>query len=78
MKANEELAAYAHDAWSRWMKYLFDESIEVGDGCYEIPAPLVRRWQRQMNTPYEKLPEEEKESDRQEALKIQRIFIGEE
>jgi len=44
MKANEELAAYAHDAWSRWMKYLFDESIEVGDGCYEIPAPLVRRW----------------------------------
>jgi len=31
-----------------------------------------------MNTPYEKLPEEEKESDRQEALKIQRIFIGEE
>ncbi len=31
--------------------------------------PCVRRWRRQMNTKYEDLPEEEKESDRIEARK---------
>lgn len=75
MKPNEELAAYAHDAWARWMKYLFSHCLSESDGL-KIPNALVDRWKRQINTSYEDLPEEEKESDRKEALRITRIFVG--
>lgn len=35
-----------------------------------IPAWAVERWQRQMNTPYNYLPKDEKGSDKAEADKI--------
>lgn len=73
---NESLADYAHDAWSRWMRHLFDQCIEVGDGCMEIPSHLVERWTRQMNTDYKDLPDSEKNSDREESKLIMKIFIG--
>jgi hypothetical protein len=76
IKANEQLAAYAHDAWAGWMKYLFAKSPENEDGSVTIPAELVKRWRRQMNTAYEDLPEGEKQSDRVEARTIMRIFLG--
>lgn len=66
----EALAAYAHEAWSGWMKYLFEHSEIYTDGSVGIPVDLVRRWYRQMNTPYAALPESEKESDRAEADKM--------
>lgn len=62
----EELADKEHASWSRWMTYLFDQCIEVGDGNYEIPAGLVKRWQRQAHTGYADLSESEKLSDRHE------------
>lgn len=71
----EKLAAYAHEAWSGWMKYMFSR---CGDkrlgGGYCIPVELVERWQRQMTTPYTDLPENEKESDREEADKIMKLL----
>jgi hypothetical protein len=75
--ANEELAAYAHEAWSGWMEYLFSKCLKESDGM-KIPQSLVERWTRQMQTPYAELPENEKDSDRAEALKMQAIFIGDE
>lgn len=69
----EKLAAYAHRAWSGWMKYMFDKSTAV-EGEVIIPESLVKRWTRQMNTPYDDLPEEEKNSDRIEADRIISIF----
>lgn len=66
----EALASYAHSAWAGWMSYLFEKSVAIGDGTMLIPAPLVERWQRQMNTAYADLPESEKASDRAEADKI--------
>lgn len=72
----ETLAEYAHDAWSSWMKYM---ESKILPGCYHdgdqlvggwVPIELRDRWERQMNTPYADLPEEEKESDRAEADKI--------
>lgn len=70
----EALAEYAHEAWAGWMKYMFGKSTESSMGYVEIPAELVQRWQRQMNTPYSELPENEKESDRAEADKMLAIL----
>jgi hypothetical protein len=71
----EQLAAYAHEAWSHWMKYLFSKAtLTAAEGGFDegafIPNELVKRWQRQLETPYDALPESEKESDRAEADKI--------
>lgn len=66
----EQLAAYAHEAWAGWMEYLFSKSVRTFDDCIEIPADLVARWQRQMQTPYAALPEAEKASDQAEADKM--------
>lgn len=69
-EVREKLAEYAHDAWSGWMRYLFEKS-DVGDGdAVVIPGWAVRRWRRQMCTAYEDLPEDEKDSDRAEADKM--------
>lgn len=63
----ELVAAAAHAAWSGWTKYMFNKVTYNPDGSATIPADLVRRWTRQMNTSYSELPESEKESDRVEA-----------
>lgn len=66
----EKLAAYAHDAWSRWMRYIFYKCIYHLDGTITISASLVDRWHRQSVTPYAELSEDEKKSDLAEADKI--------
>lgn len=57
---NEALAEYAHDAWCKWMIYLFRKSTLNDDDSMTIPPWLVERWSRQMQTKYGDLPEEEK------------------
>ena len=71
----ERLAAYAHAAWSGWMNYLFSKCEDHGDGLL-IPGEFVTRWQRQAKTPYNKLPEGEKASDRKEAAVMLEIMNG--
>ncbi len=70
----EELAAYAHDAWSGWMTYMFSLGVMAGDGSMSIPAWAVERWHRQMTNDYADLPEVEKESDRREADRMLTIL----
>jgi hypothetical protein len=70
----EKLAEYAHSAWSGWMKYQRKKSKESKIGEIIVPKDSAERWERQMNTEYNKLPEKEKESDRDEAKKILKIF----
>lgn len=77
----EVLADQEHDSWARWMVHLFATSVSNADGTVTIPAKSVQRWKRQLATPYHKLPEAEKESDRREvrkSLKTLRIAISEE
>ncbi len=74
MNELEELADYAHEAWSGWMKYMFEKSEDNKDGTMTIPQWAVERWQRQADTKYVDLPEEEKESDRDEARKMIEIM----
>lgn len=71
----EALAALAHQQWSGWMEYLFSKGCGMPDGGFCLPSAVVRRWQRQMVTAYSDLPEEEKESDRQEARKIPPLLL---
>lgn len=77
-EVREDLAAYAHRAWSGWMSYLFSRSVErvrFHSAAHDpddlvIPGEWVRRWQRQVNTSYVDLTETEKDSDRKEAVKM--------
>lgn len=67
----EALAEYSHNsAWSGWMRYMFSKGTFNDDGTWTMPAWAVERWQRQMNTPYSDLSEEEKKSDRKEASEM--------
>ena len=60
----EKLAAYEHDRWSHWMRWMFDNWTPEN----------IARWKEQMVTSYENLPEHSKESDRQEARRILAVF----
>jgi hypothetical protein len=70
----EQLAALAHEQWSGWMLYLFQKSDDGPNGSVVIPAELVSRWLRQMTATYAELPENEKDSDRDEADKMLAII----
>lgn len=65
----EELAKLEHEQWAHWQAYLFSKSEWTKNG-YLIPKELCKRWKRQIDTPYEKLSEKEKESDREWARKV--------
>lgn len=69
----EVYAAEQHNIWSDWMIWLFQCSHVNADGSVTIPAEKVHRWTRQMNTPYDMLSEEEKESDR---IQVRRMFAA--
>ena len=70
----EQLAAYAHDAWSGWMEYLFSKSTQNKDGTVTIPKWAADRWKKQVAIQYMYLTEEEKELDRVEADRMLRII----
>jgi hypothetical protein len=68
----EKGADLEHDRWAGWQKYLFgkcEHKPYTENGSLTIPSFLVKRWQRQIDTPYENLSEQEKESDRNEVRK---------
>lgn len=73
----ERLAALAHQQWSGWMTYLLTKVKEGPEGTLIVPAPLVARWRRQMETPYDQLPETEKDSDRVEADRMLAVLDDE-
>ncbi len=65
----DKIGALTHEQWSGWMKYLFSKCHKIGDKII-IPDWAIKRWNRQIDTPYFELTEEEKESDRIEADKF--------
>lgn len=62
----EQGADLEHDRWARWQKYMFSKCSSLPTGELIIPASLVQRWFSQIERPYSKLSEDEKESDRKE------------
>jgi hypothetical protein len=65
----EELAALEHQRWAHWQKYVHDNGERQPDGSVLLPANLIERWERQINTPYKDLAESEKNSDREQVRK---------
>lgn len=65
----DDLADIEHERWSHWQHYMHGKCERSQDGSLTIPPDLVAQWERQIATPYQKLSEEEKESDREQVRK---------
>jgi hypothetical protein len=63
----EKMAEIEHIRWSGWQEYLHSKCIKNEDGSLTIPSGYVSNLVRLINTPYEQLTEQEKESDKTEA-----------
>lgn len=64
----EKGADIEHTRWANWQKYIhskLQKDINEPDH-FRLPTFYWERWERQINTPYSKLSEAEKESDRSE------------
>ena len=72
----EKIAEVQHSVWSHWTKYQFSRCTKNPDGSLNIPPELIDRWQRQSETSYAELTDEEKESDRHQADKVLKIAEG--
>lgn len=67
----EILADHEHRTWGLWQSWLQNVVCKKKpNGDLVIPAHLAERWDRQCQTEYADLPENEKESDRKEAMVI--------
>ena len=66
----EALADKEHASWARWMDYLFSKCTKTMHGDMVIPMELALHWKIQTNKPYERLSEQEKQSDREEVAHI--------
>lgn len=60
----DQLADIEHARWAKWQRYMHSKALKQPDGSLIIPADLVGRWERQIETPFHSLSEAEKESDR--------------
>lgn len=68
------LAEYAHDTWSGWMEYMFGLGEELENGDILIKKKFADRWKRQVGTEFMDLPEDERESDYNEAYRMLEIM----
>lgn len=83
----EKLAAIEHERWADWQKYCHSKGILDEFGNLKFMSGYIKNWERQINTHYNNLTEEEKQSDRdqvmrywpliQELLLTQRKELGE-
>jgi len=65
----EDLAAIEHERWSTWQDYMHSQGTRQPDGSLILPPDLVARWERQIQTPYDRLTDPEKQSDRDQVRK---------
>jgi len=72
----EQLAAVEHERWSHWQRYVHSKGVRQPDGSLLLPPNLVSRWERQINTKYAELDEQEKASDREQVEKYLPIIAS--
>ncbi len=72
----ETLASVEHERWSHWQRYMHSKCVPQGDdGALLIPDDLVKRWEKQIDTSYSALTNEEKESDREQVRKYLPLIV---
>jgi hypothetical protein len=64
----ERLAALEHQQWAHWTRHLLDN----------LTPENAERWRRQIDTPYERLSEAEKRSDREWADRVLELIESDE
>lgn len=67
----ERLAAIEHERWADWQKYMHSKlqrHIE-DENFMRLPLFNINHWERQIKTPYNKLTEKEKQSDRDQVYR---------
>ena len=68
-KLFEKLAAIEHERWADWQSYVHSKlQLREGDGCF-LSMDDCRHWQRQIDTQYNGLSEEEKDADRAQVMR---------
>ena len=72
----EQLAAVEHERWSHWQRYVHSKGVRQPDGSLLLPADLVARWEKQTDTKYADLDEQERESDREQVRKYLPIIAS--
>ncbi len=70
----EKLAEIEHERWADWQRYLHSRLIKHhiqlnGSNYYLLSADLKNNWERQIETEYDNLSEQEKDSDREQVLR---------
>ena len=60
----DRLAKIEHERWAHWQRYMHAKGERLSDGRLVLPSDQVARWDRQIATPFDKLTEKEKNSDR--------------
>lgn len=73
----DSLAAVEHERWAHWQQYLHDQCQRTEDGSLVIPVELVKRWSTQIATPFPRLSEEERESDRDQVRRYLPLIVKE-
>jgi glutathione S-transferase len=66
----EKLAAIEHERWSHWQAWFFSQCEQMMTGAdkigLKVPQGYVDHLQKQIDTHYQQLSEQEKESDREQ------------
>ena len=62
----EQLAAIEHERWAHWQRFMHGKGERKPDGSLVLPADLVAKWERLIETPYAQLTDKERESDREQ------------
>ena len=70
----ERLSFNEHLRWAKWQRHVHASCEQNEDGSLTIPKEKVERWERQIVTDYENLPEPEKEADRRQVRQILNII----
>ena len=65
IEIKEKLAAVEHERWASWQNYLHS-FLTWGGTDWHLPNDKKEQWQRQIETPYSQLSDEEKASDMRE------------
>ena len=73
----EKLADIEHQRWADWQKYVHSKCIKNSDGTLIIPKWAVEQWEREINTPYSELIEDEKEKDREQVRRYWNLINDE-